>query len=139
MAWADLAPKIDSILDALELDEAPELFNIQLVPLTKADGTYCLWPDALLPNVEWTDQSDRLYPVNQFRISLIFELGNNRKELRDAAMTTVEQVVVAVVNPDNRSAKTRVVKHLGSRTRLLKEEGYWAIVDMIFQAQYEVR
>jgi hypothetical protein len=139
MAWAELAPKIDSLMESLELNEAEGLFNIGLIPATRADRSYCLWPDSLMPNTEFPDQSDRFYPINQFRVSVIFELGDNRKSLRDAMMKTIEDIVSVVILPDNRAPRTRSMRHIGSKTKLWRDEGTWAIADIVFTAQYEVK
>jgi hypothetical protein len=139
MAWNDLADKIKSILeDECGLSEAPEMFDVNLVPETLTDKTFCLWCDELNANKQTTTSGLDTYPIATFRIDISFNLGSNETVLRDEMMQTVEDAYQRIVYADNRSENTRMVTFEGAKIALSKAEGMIAIVEMRFSAEYKL-
>lgn len=137
MAWTDLAPQLDKLMQkTLKHVEAPEIFNIQLVPATKADRVYCLMCDGFSGDSK--QYYDRIRPFVTVRISTMYELGLNVPANREAAIAEVENIVKTMINPVNRPANTVLIRFKGTRSRLFKDSGFWIIFDTIFETQYDL-
>jgi hypothetical protein len=76
------------------------------------------------------------FPLNVFRVSIMFNLGNNDPKQRDLAIAKVEEVAQVIAHPNNRADETRIVHFDGARTELFKDSGFWAVADITFSAEY---
>jgi hypothetical protein len=141
MPWTELAIYWRGKLHDLGFTEADEIFNVQMVPRTLSDRAFCLTSAGFRQNEDAATgrgMPSELDPVNQLRISVIFELGNNSTELYDKAITDMETIAGAVLDPDNRSSSTRIVTGYKVFTRLLRESGFWLICDATFDVVVEL-
>lgn len=139
MAWTDLIAKIDSILqNECGLTEAPEVFSVKLLPETLMNLSYCVWCDELRPNESLSSMGNDTYPINHFRISVTFDLERNDPAKRDESVSKIEEIYKKIIHPSNYSSDTRIIKFIGARTEQFKDEGFWAVADLQFSAEYKL-
>jgi hypothetical protein len=139
MSWATTRSQLESILNAIGFTRAPEVFDIEKQPATFIDSVFCVQLEEMEPNTDgFGDVADRFYPTQKIKISVAYDVFNGDQDAYDAAINNNTRIVQTILNPNNRPTDVRMVAYTGSKTKLLKGQDNWLIIDNTFDLQVQV-
>jgi hypothetical protein len=132
MTIAGIKTQLDTIVGThLGLVESPDMFSIENIPDTVADGAYQIVVEDLLPNAEFGDKADRFTPQITINIQFVKRIGLQDIAKYIETITLMELVVCHVLNPPYTAWKNVT---LNSATHTIKDN--WMVVQCKFDFIY---
>lgn len=137
MSWSNLRTQIDALMSAAGYTKATETFNIESVPESVADDTYCIVMTEMTGGEPGYNYAS-MYPVVTFQINVIHRLGLNTQARYDDAIANIEEIVQTIAAPANRGVDVRIVNFVGTKVTTFDDGGFWLIAESTFSAQHEL-
>lgn len=138
MSWQNLRTQVDALMSGIGYTKAQETFNIESVPESIADDSYCIVMNTMEKTDEIGYNYSSMFPTVTFQINVIHRLGLNTQDRYDDAIANIEEIVQTIAAPANRGADIRVVDFAGTKVSTFDDSGFWLIVESTFTAQYEL-
>jgi hypothetical protein len=137
MTISGIKTQLDAILAThLGLVESPDMFPLDEIPDSIADGTYQILFPELSPNSEFEDKADRFTPHLAVSIEVVKREGLRGKTEYATAMALMESIVGHVLNPANYAGAWKNVSLSSATNRTDARMENWMIIECKFDMIY---
>lgn len=136
MTISGIKTQLSTILATLDLTESPDMFSLDEIPESIADGTYQILFPELSPNSEFEDKADRFTPKLSVAIEVIKREGLRGTSEYLAAMTLMESIVGHILDPANYAGAWKNVSLASATNRTDEKMQNWMIIECKFDMIY---